>query len=165
MNKTIKQTACFIRLIVMFVNISISYCLSENYERERLNNRRRFGAVYLNRRHQHLYYVYSTVHTGCLNGSLSVQSLIHYNVHETLRLVLILVQSEHHMLLLQPSHSPALYTPLQHQRYPTNHHTLFPTDHHYKPPLDQHRDYCHSPTSRSQCLHMRERQLVNIPNM
>jgi len=107
--------------------------------------------VYLSRWLQHLYDDHSYEHPILLTHSSSVLTLIQHITQDSSRLFLILVQNEHHPEHLQVLHSPALYTPLQHQPNPRNQHTLFPTDLYEEPPLYQHSDCDHQPTLHSHC--------------
>ena len=106
-------------------------------------------AAYLNKWLQHPYDGYSCVQNPTLCAYISsVWTRIPYNAHYPSRFSLIPVQSEHNVELPQHHHSPALYTPLQHQSCPTYHYTLCPTLLDDKLQLSQSNDRHHSPTSQ-----------------
>ena len=105
-------------------------------------------AAYLNKWLQHRQHGYSSVHPTPSDHSASVWTLIHYSPLCLSRFSLIPAQSEHNLELPQHHHSPALYTPLQHQACPTHNYTLCPTLLDDKLQLSQSNDRHHSPTSQ-----------------
>ena len=93
--------------------------------------------------HQHLHYGNSFHYQHLCENSDRVYSHFPCIGHHPTRLVPILFQNKHLLMLKQLQEIPVLYRQLQHQLSPTNHHTQYPILLCRIPPHVLHVDHAH----------------------